>query len=89
MALQSTRIKRFEQFKAAQKLARDRHHRTPIVKLAAVLMICQYDSHEMGVRLSAYVRRRKYSDQNSIIEKLVAILNHHMRPAYQIKVMFL
>lgn len=40
VALESTRVKRLEQFEAAQKIRGDRHDSSPVVKFAAVLGSC-------------------------------------------------
>ena len=42
-----------------------------------------------GLQSATYIRSRKHGDENAVVEEFVAVLDDHMCPTHQIKVMLL
>lgn len=93
MILQGARVERLQQFKGTQELSRNRHDCTPVVKFTAVLQktvsMRTLKSTDTRRKDNTYIRRRKHSDQDTILIKFITILHDHVRSTDQIKVMFL
>lgn len=83
VTLQRARIQWLQKFKRAQKLARNTHHSAPVVEFTAVLhVVSLLASTTQSGLFCTYIRRREHRHQNPLVEKLIPILDDHVRATH-------
>lgn len=82
-------VERLQELETTKQLSRNRHDRTPVIKLAAVLSIMLVFCLSYYAQIETHVWCRKHRDQDPISEEFISVLNDHMRSTDQIKVMLL
>ena len=78
VALESTGVKWLQQLEAAQELRRDGHDGSPIIELSTILFGL-LDLYPSQICEDTYIRSTEDSNEDPVVEELIAILYHHVR----------